>query len=927
MGLEGTRVGRIRLGTCLGSGGMGEVYLGTDEVLERRVAVKVLRSQLDEGARQRFRREAKVLSRLEHPNLCRVYDLIESNGRDYLIMEYIDGSTLREAVERGLAVDEQLQIAEELAEVLAVAHAQRIVHRDLKPDNVMISTDGTLKVLDFGLARLTQGSGGASVERPAGPRAVSEGTPTVTRVDEEGHPRESSRSTESDPTSVLGPVVRADEKTWHDSSGTDDELSIVGPSGKTTAPLTRRGAVVGTIRYMSPEQARGEDVNEASDLYALGVLIHEIMTGTAPYAEADSDVELLRRVQERELTIDQQLDRELCNLLEALLDPDPLERPSAQTVAERLQWLRKRPERRTRRRIRIAAGVGVAILLVVAVVATRWLSTGAAVLAQGERARLAVLPVVNGTGEAGLSWTEVGLADMLAEVLDSSPRLEVVPLTTVVDRLERLRIERTVMTTETIERLSTALGVRFVVDVQLTSSSRGLTLRSSVYDRRGSRRQVQVEGGELVAMAGELGAGVHRSLVPEQMVLAVDELYSSSSLANQVFAAGTQRLDGGDDQAAADFFEVCLELDPKFARAQLRLGHALQRGEHWQEGQRLVDELLPVVVDDPVLHAEVLVVQGSEALLRGRWEEAERHWVEALSTMERSGHHASRASVFMDLGVLDLKRGDLDRAEERLQAALDLHRMVGNVFGEADVLLNLGSLERRRGDLNRAETLYEQAKAIFKQVGAEDDQALILFNLGAVEFGRGHTEQAEQLFSQSADLRRKLGDDVAAAQSLEGVAAVAWQSQEYGRATQALETALAVYRRFDRAEDEARALGNLGSVASNMGNDREALQWLLQARERFVDLGVPTSDLDLDLATVYLDLDELERAEESLARGRSGSDDTVRLLLLEAGLAEARGEWRQLRRLIGRIETASGGELSSRRREELERLRASVPPE
>jgi serine/threonine protein kinase len=151
----GTKVGHIRVTEFLATGGMGDVYAGYDERLGRRVALKSIRSEhrLSTEAKARFLREARILSQLEHPRICRIHDLIEENDADVLVLELIVGKSLREASRTGLEPAQRMRIARQIVDVLAVAHAQAIVHRDLKPDNVMIELSGDVKVLDFGLAR------------------------------------------------------------------------------------------------------------------------------------------------------------------------------------------------------------------------------------------------------------------------------------------------------------------------------------------------------------------------------------------------------------------------------------------------------------------------------------------------------------------------------------------------------------------------------------------------------------------------------------------------------------------------------------------------------------------------------------------------------------------------------------------------------
>lgn len=156
-GLVGTSVGNIEIIGRLGSGGMGEVYLGIDLRLDRRVALKTLHDQfeLSPATKVRFRREAQILSRLDHPGICRLYDLVEAE-RDYLVLEYVQGRPLGELSGR-LQKDKVIRVGRDIAEALAAAHREGVIHRDLKPDNVMLGEHDSIKILDFGISRLVGG--------------------------------------------------------------------------------------------------------------------------------------------------------------------------------------------------------------------------------------------------------------------------------------------------------------------------------------------------------------------------------------------------------------------------------------------------------------------------------------------------------------------------------------------------------------------------------------------------------------------------------------------------------------------------------------------------------------------------------------------------------------------------------------------------
>src|SRR5262245_41677528 len=225
----GRRIGPYQVVSLLGQGGMGKGYLAEEIRLERKVAIKVLPAAVtqDPDRLLRFEREAKATSALNHPNILTIHEIGEVDGAHYIVSEFVEGETLREQMRRGpLSLAAALDVARQVAEALAAAHAAGIVHRDIKPENVMARPDGLIKVLDFGLAKLA--------ERPAtSPRAGG-----------------------------------------HSQSSTVSRLS------------TEPGLVMGTAHYMSPEQARGQKVDHRADIFSLGVMLYEMLAGRRPFEGA-----------------------------------------------------------------------------------------------------------------------------------------------------------------------------------------------------------------------------------------------------------------------------------------------------------------------------------------------------------------------------------------------------------------------------------------------------------------------------------------------------------------------------------------------------------------------------------------------------------------------------------------------------------------
>jgi len=306
---------------------MGEVYAGVDETLRRGVALKSIRAEhrLSPESKARFLREARILSQLDHPNICRVYDYIEGDDSDWLVLELIEGKSLQTALAAGIPSDSRLRIAQQIADVLVATHAAGVVHRDLKPGNVMLTRHDQVKVLDFGLAQSSERTGFdapiALPEEVGGPRGLPE-DPSVTRTQPFGAP-------------VLGGV------SFH--------------------VRTEGGAVMGTPAYMSPEQARGEPATPASDMYSFGLLLQELYTGHAPYPAGISLRELLERARRADTLPASGAPANIGGLIGRLKQLAPAGRPTAAETAARLVWIRDRPRRFVRRLL--VAGVLLAAAL------------------------------------------------------------------------------------------------------------------------------------------------------------------------------------------------------------------------------------------------------------------------------------------------------------------------------------------------------------------------------------------------------------------------------------------------------------------------------------------------------------------------------------------------------------------------------------
>jgi serine/threonine protein kinase/tetratricopeptide (TPR) repeat protein len=279
----GTRLGSYEITSLLGSGGMGQVYRAKDDKLGRDVAIKVLREDLASDPERlcRFEQEARSASALNHPNIITIYSIDKHEETPYIAMELVEGETLRVMLAGGpLPAKKLLVLAKQMAEGLAKAHSAGIVHRDLKPENLMVSRDGYVKILDFGLAKLLP------------------------------------------------------------QSGVDPEAATAIKQG------TVAGAVIGTASYMSPEQALGKPLDARTDVFSLGTVLYEMATATKPFqgetAAALFD-EILHKVPVSPSALNQELPRNLAEIIHKALEKDPQRRPATQELLANLESISEAP--------------------------------------------------------------------------------------------------------------------------------------------------------------------------------------------------------------------------------------------------------------------------------------------------------------------------------------------------------------------------------------------------------------------------------------------------------------------------------------------------------------------------------------------------------------------------------------------------------
>ena len=832
--MAGDTLGHYRIIRPLGRGAMGEVYLAHDTTLDRQVALKRLPEAVAgrPDRRTRFEREAKALAALDHPNIVTVFSVEEADSVPFFTMQYVEGHTLRQAIRaRGLPLLDVLNIAIPLADAVAAAHARGILHRDLKPANVMLTPDGRVKVLDFGLAKLR-----------------------------------------------------------HESS----PEAVTCTSGDATEP----GVVVGTVAYMSPEQAEGRPLDARSDVFALGVLLYEMATGRRPFkgdSGASVITSILRDTPPPMTALRPELPSELGRIATHALNKDPEHRyQTAKDLRNDLEALKAdletaKPDGSARagsgssgvgtapqagwwRGHRAPLGAAAAVLIVATAI-TAWLWPRRTVppgpLLDPKRVVVAVFE--NRTGDASLDPLGKMAADWIGEGLSRIESLQVVPSSTVFDVMRGTARAAVAPAPDPAQGLAAATGAGLVVSgayhlegaelrvqARVTDAATG-TL--TVFEPASSPREAPMSAIDAARqrVMGALAVRFSRTWSP------FDAGAAPTYQAYQEYLGGIE-LVGGDDAGAIKRFKRALELDPTFSAPRMSI---IARSPDFEERAEQV-AILETQRErlSPAQRLWVAVVRASVA---GRNEEALVAAREATSLMPATAAGNFHLALYAQIA------GHAREAVLALSAPLDWERVIEQpetraayyFYNLAESLHLLGEHERELAEVRRGCTIHPdllflrtwegQALAALGRTGEIDpvvddglamagNHAGMLLGVAAELCAHGHPEAARVL------ARR----------------AVAWhRDHPPPKGSEARRRALGRSLQIAEMWDEAQAL--YAQAARENPDDLEypaALGWLAARRG--------------DRATARRISDSLGRVERPYLLGRH--------TLLRAGIAAHLGE-------------------------------------
>ncbi len=834
----GQTISHYRVISELGAGGMGTVYRAEDLRLQRQVALKALASELlDEPfALDWFKREARVAAALNHPAICTIHDVFEHEGRPFIVMELLEGRSLRDELGGGaLPLERLLAVAASVAEALEAAHSQRVIHRDLKPANVFVAPDGRhAKVLDFGLSELLSERGRA--HPPAGERPLAETTPSV-------------------PT------------------------------------RTRADAGAATPAYASPEQARGEPLDERSDLFSFGAVLYEMATGQRAFPGASVAAvydAVLNRPPAAAGALAPAVPRELEDLILRLLEKDPARRcQTASEVAAELRRIRRSAlatssltlllaASGTRRGLRAALvraaprglallAMGLAILGLVALALRR----SAPAPALTERDQVLLAEFANRTGEPVFDLT---LREALAVQLSQSPFLAIVSDERVREALRMMtRPPDEKLTRELAREACQRLAAKAMLEGQIAALGRSYVLTLEAADCAAgdslAREQAQADSKEdvlkvLGRMATSMRSRLGESLQSvREFDVPIEQATTRSLDALKAYALGVARRAAGDEIGAIPLFEHAVILDPAFASAHSAvsalygsLGETEERTSH----ARLAYEQREHVTEREKLFIEYQYLDATGD---------ERRAISTLETWKRLYPRDYRPPNA--LAVAFNRRGEYARAIEEAQEAE--RRNPQHPFPRSNLAYAYRGASRFADARRTAEAALAQQletlplrRLLYQVALVEGDPALAEAQLAwargrprefdmigaqaqALAWG-GELESARPLYQQTAERARRQGLPQVA---LSYAAQAAFTEALYGNRREALAEARGVLKSEPSAVPRLRAAAAL------------ALAGAPDEAQRAIELDASKSSAESFVALVYA---PLAQASVELAR-------------------------------------------------------------
>ncbi len=814
MNIVGKAIGHIRIVGRLGEGGMGEVYAGFDDKLERKVAVKAIgaRFQMEPQAKSRFLQEARVLSQLEHPQICQIYDYVEGEDSDYLVLEFIAGKSLRDRIRTGIDKPLTLKIAEQIAQVLVAAHEKGIIHRDLKPSNIMVTDKNEVKVLDFGLARFV--------------KALREYT-----VPERG---------DGIPPSQPPMGVPADqEEITLTLLPPDDKYKSVPGHPRPVHLKTIAGTVMGTPLYMSPEQARGEAASAASDMFSFGLLLQHLFTGKAPYDETLDRATVLKKAMKAESAPVAGISAALASLINRLKSPVPTARPSARETLEIIRRIREKPRRITRNLI-IATVAAVFLLFGFKYTLDLRRERTLALQARDEASSVANFLVdlfkVSDPGEArGSTVTAREILDKGAREIERGLSQHLLTKARLMDTIG-LVYRQLGLYQESEPLVKEALEIREnrleTDDLQIAQSLLNLALlleRQGKYPEsmKSAQRGLEIQKKKLGFDHPDVATSLHLigRIYYRQVNFPQAESFYKQALEIRERALGPNHPDvaGSLNDLGALYY-----LQSQFDKAEQCYIRALEIRES------------VLGLDHPDV-ADTLNSLAGLYLWLGRHDEADPLYQRSLAIRLKTlgPDHPLVANSYNNIAILYNYRKNYAKAEEYYRKALDIRKKTLREDHPdiAGALEDLAYLYQVTGRINEAETMYQQALVMLEKAygPANPELVSVLHNLALISIDKARYTKAEEDLKRALDIMEKgFGHDhLRTTRSLGNLGYLYLRAGRYPESEKQYERAIAILEKEAGPEESeiAEYLSGLGWACFKSGRYDEAQQDLRRGLE------------------------------------------------------------------------------------------------
>jgi len=903
-GLVGQTISRYRILERLGAGGMGVVYKAQDNVLGRFVALKFLTASAGAGdgagirrlgqkpppgsdshALERLKREARAASAIDHPNICTIHEIGDYEGQPFIVMQLLEGQTLRDRISgRPLPLHEFWDQALAIAGALEAAHAKGIVHRDIKPANIFVTSRGEVKVLDFGLAKVIR----------------------VPRAE----------------TANSGTVLTASHS------------------------LTDAGTAMGTAPYMSPEQARGEDLDARSDIFSLGAVLYEMATGCQAFPGKTSAVvfnELLNHAPSRPSLLNLELPLPLEQIINKALEKDRERRyQTAALLRADLSAARDAcaPGNalvgRVLRKGVMARAAAIALSVAILVSAASYIASRRAQIRS--RPSVAVLNFKNLSAQQDKTWLAAALPEMLTTELAAGEQLRTVSG----EDVARTKIDLALPDTDsyaprTLSRIRKNLNADYVVLGSYLASGPGGKIRLDVRLQRASDGETvaavpesgdESEISDLVARAGvklreKLGVGE----ITAADAAVVRAALPSDPEATRLYAEGLTKLRLFDANGAQDLLRKAVAADPRYALAHSALSTAWSELGYDAKAQEEARKALDLSAG---------LARESHLSVEGRYHETMHEWDKAAAVYRTlhgffpdnidyglllahvqiaSGKPRDALVTAQDLLQLPppasgdprielaLARGykalsQFPQQEAAAARAAEKAKKQGARLWAAQAIFDRATALSDLGRTSEAAAAYAEALRALSAAGNRKEMAKCLNAMATLANSEGDYPRTQRLYEQAVRISREIGYQFGVAQGLNNVSQLLSEQGDYAGAEKMCQQALVVDRQIGDRPHSASTLTNCGVALQGVGNLSAARRMYQEALDIYREIGNRDDEaLGIHaLGALLVDQGSLSEGQKMLEQARafwkdSGNQRALTYALYNLGeTAEERGD-------------------------------------